>query len=87
MIGNAATFECIYDESVEVTAIWEINHLRYTYSSLLPVGHQFDETGSLITVHDVQLSMDGNSYQCIVNSCYSTVGHLTVVKGCCLVHL
>lgn len=78
-ITESVTFECTYDSPSY--AIWRINSKNYVYSSILPRNHRVDSSGSFLTVYDVDFSMNGNTYQCIVNSCYSTIGHLYVVPG------
>ena len=80
-LRGKATFECIYEESVQATAVWEINNRRYVFSSVLPPKHWIDSTGSYLTVCNVDLSMNGSTYQCIVDSHYSTVGHLIISQG------
>lgn len=80
--SGSVTFECVYMSQAD--AIWAINDLEYvTYVSAFPQKHSIfnNISGSFLTVNDVDLTMNGSTYQCVVNSCYSTVGHLIVVRG------
>ena len=84
VVGETVTFICAYDVVKERTAaIWEINLLRYTASSPLPQQHMITNNinGSFLSVYDIDLSMDGYTYRCVVNSCFSTIGHLSVIQG------
>ena len=81
-IGGTVIFECVYGES-QATATWRINRLQYAYSTVLPTNHRVESnvSGSFLTVHNIDSSMDGNTYQCIVDTFYSTIGQLFVIQG------
>lgn len=77
-IGETARFECEYEGSLS-TASWEINGYLFTYSSVFPPKHWVDFTG--LNIYDVDRSMDGNIYRCIVDSCFSKLGYLNISQG------
>ncbi len=76
-INGTVQFVCLYEGSLALPT-WKINGLDYSYLAMLPSKHQIDLTGSYLTVHNVDISMEGNTYQCVINSCFSDTGHLYV---------
>ena len=76
-INGTAQFVCLYEGS-QAFPTWRINGLDYSFPAMLPPKHQIDLTGSYLTVHNVDHSLEGNTYQCFINSCFSDIGHLHV---------
>ena len=74
--GNEASFACSFNGSFSVPG-WKINGRTYTWNTL-PAKHEF--TGSQLVVSDVDVSMNGSTYQCFIGAMYqSAVGTLTVL--------
>ena len=74
--GEDAGFSCTFEGSVMVPT-WRISGRLYTWTSL-PDRHTFD--GEQIVIRNVDLSMNGNTYQCLVPGvAQSTIGLLTVL--------
>lgn len=78
-VGKRSTFTCTYNGSVGIPT-WIINGREFAYSAPLPSKHDVDFTGSYLIVQNVDISMDGNRYQCVINSCFSDIGYLHVVS-------
>lgn len=78
-INGTAQFECVFEGSPSFPT-WRINRVEYAIpTAMLPSKHRVDESGSYLTVYNVDNSMKGNTYQCIVSSCFSDIGHLHVL--------
>ena len=74
--GEDTRFSCTFEGSV-IVPTWRISGLLYTWSSL-PDHHTFD--GERIVIQNVDLTMNGNTYQCLIPGvAQSTVGLLTVL--------
>ena len=79
--GETVIFECVYEGS-RASAFWEINNRHYHLSNSLPQNHHVHEniSGSFLTIDDVDSSLNGNTYRCIVISIFSNIGHLYVLS-------
>ena len=79
-INGSAEFQCVYEGSFSFP-VWIINSIVYFHFETFPSNHQLDSSGSYLTVVHADLSMDGNSYQCAIDSCFSDTGHLYVFQS------
>lgn len=77
-IGEIVTFDCTFSGSPGIPT-WIINGREYAYSATLPPNHHIDLTGSFVTLNVIETSMNGNYYQCVIDSCYSRIGYLQVL--------
>lgn len=77
-IGETVRFECDYEGS-QNTAAWEINGYLFATFSVLPPKHRADIAG--LNIYDIDRSMDGNVYRCVVDSYYSKRGYLNISQG------
>ena len=81
VLGEVVTYECTFTGSSGIP-IWIINGLEYAYFAVLPPNHHIDLSGSYLTVNIANVSMNGSSYQCTIDSCYSVVGKLCIIQSC-----
>ena len=64
----------------EDIATWVINGLEYYWSDFSRIEvYTFDLRDNSLTIHNSPRSLDGNSYQCIVDNCRSQKGYLSVL--------
>ena len=76
--GGTAQFDCSSINS-QSFPIWFINDITYTWRQL-PDKHIYDPIASILIITNVDLSMDGNTFQCYVsNHGSSTIGVLNVI--------
>ena len=77
--GGNAGFLCGYTGQQSI--VWIINTLHYT-SMRLPEKHAIEYAGyEILVVMDVDLEMNGTSYQCVAESVRSSVQHLYVLPA------
>ena len=76
--GETVSIMCVY--SGPSTVVWIINGIEYSHITLvdLPKHSAF---GNTLTVSNVELSMNGNTYQCFAQSMFSNITHLYIMQA------
>ena len=79
--GEMVRFECTHSASGGGPITWVINDNYYTILNL-PEKHSRDTSDyNALIIGNVDVMMNGNSYQCIVESVFSNILYLYVTSG------
>ena len=78
--GESIKFNCSMGVISEDIATWVINGLEYYWSDFLIIEvYTFDLQDNSLAIHNSPRSLDGNSYQCILDNQRSRIGYLSVL--------
>ena len=77
--GQSASFPCFYNGTPDIPT-WIISGFYYLHVGF-PDRHTY--SNQIMTVHDVQVSDNGTTYQCgfVVINIFSSIATLTVIPG------
>ena len=76
MEGESVHFECAYEGS-DLTPSWRINASIYSHTEL-PRSYEFNDQDFSLTIHNVPVSLNFTSFQCVVGTSFSSRGYLIV---------
>ena len=76
MEGESVRFECAYEGS-DLTPSWRINTSIYFHTEL-PRNFKFNDQDFSLTIHNVPVSLNFTSFQCVVGTSFSNRGYLVV---------
>ena len=77
--GSEVRFQCSFEGSASIPD-WKING-TLNYWGYIAYPFMFDISDFSLTVHNVQASYDGTSFQCIIHGlAKSSIGYLTVLR-------
>ena len=82
IVGETVRFECVHLSGAGFEAItWVIDGYYYTIFNLPEKHSRDDNNNNALVVTSVDLTMNGTTYQCIVQSMLSNLVYLLVESG------
>ena len=78
--GESVTFNCSMAVMSEDIATWVIDGLEYYWSDFRSIQiYMFNLRDNSLTIHNSPTSLDGSSFQCILDNHRSRIGYLHVL--------
>ena len=78
MEGATVKFNCSSTDNT-LTAFWIINGIEYSWRDFaLTSAYTFDLQDNSLSINNINMSLDGTSYQCVIDGQRSEIGYLTV---------
>ena len=79
MIGETVQFNCTGIQE-HLVAVWIIDEHPHDWTDFIPASTcTFNLLDNSLTVNNSPKSLDGTSFQCVLNGHTSTIGYLTLV--------
>ena len=78
VVGGTAEMCCSYQGSSS-NPTWRIDGVIYNWYGPLPRKHTFNITTKILLIKDVDVTLNGTEYQCLLPSIQSSVGTLYII--------